>query len=93
MAIPQQSKNLKHDKYTKYGIAEIILLACESNDGADQWKKNVSKLGLLRTILGDCTIFPDEMYSTHKTTTKEELLEEATYIDDLFGRLFKPPIR
>ena len=35
----------------------------------------------------------DEFYESHQTATKEQLLEHAKKIDDLFGSLFDPPIR
>ena len=38
-------------KYTLYGIAEMHLIACHSNDGRI-WRANVSKAGVLRTIEG-----------------------------------------
>ena len=28
------------------------IIACESNDSAEEWKKNVSDLGWLRTVRG-----------------------------------------
>lgn len=37
-------------QYTTYGIAEMHLIACHSNDGAWAWKSNVSSAGFLRTI-------------------------------------------
>jgi RHS repeat-associated protein len=41
--------------YTIYGIAEMDLVACQSNDYADDWALNVSKLGTLLTFKGDIT--------------------------------------
>jgi RHS repeat-associated protein len=35
----------------------------------------------------------DEFYASHATATKEQLLEHAKKIDDLFGSLFDPPVR
>ena len=35
----------------------------------------------------------NEFYRKHPTTTKEELLDQATKIDDMFGHLFNPKIR
>jgi len=44
-------------RYTRFGIAEIHIVACESNDGAEQWRTNVSALGVLRTVRGTLSIF------------------------------------
>jgi hypothetical protein len=44
-------------KYTKYGIARMEIIACESNDSSHMWKKNVSKKGVLRTIKGLFKLF------------------------------------
>jgi len=38
--------------YTRYGIAEMHLISCYSDDGAYAWKRNVSRNGFLRTIRG-----------------------------------------
>ena len=35
----------------------------------------------------------DQFYKNHQTATKEQLLEQAKKIDDLFGSQFDPPIR
>jgi len=39
-------------KYTKYGIAHMELIACESNDYDFMWKSNISKTGTLIMING-----------------------------------------
>ena len=38
--------------FTSYGIAEMHLIACETNERASLWKNNVSRRGLLRTCKG-----------------------------------------
>ena len=51
---------ITRDRYTHYGIATMILRACESNDGADPWwKENVSRAGILVTAHGDISEFGD----------------------------------
>jgi RHS repeat-associated protein len=44
-------------KYTKYGVARMEIIACESNDSSHLWKKNVSKNGVLRTVKGYLRLF------------------------------------
>ena len=36
--------------YTRYGIAEMHLIGCETNQAASSWAYNVSTTGFLRTI-------------------------------------------
>ena len=43
--------------YTPYHIAEMRMIACESNDDASMWKKNVSKAGILQTVKGKLSAF------------------------------------
>jgi RHS repeat-associated protein len=45
------------DKYTKFGIARMELIACQSHNSDDLWKKNVSALGILRTAKDEVTLF------------------------------------
>jgi len=40
------------DKFTKYGIADLGIIACGSYDSKEQWRKNVSSLGVLRLVKG-----------------------------------------
>lgn len=56
-------------KYTKYGIAEMHLIACYSNEGAWMWKRNVSTGGFLRTIKGKGSILG---FWTEATTFEQE---------------------
>jgi hypothetical protein len=48
------------DKYTPYGISEMHLISCWSNNGREEWKQNVSELGLLRIVVGKLTILHRE---------------------------------
>jgi RHS repeat-associated protein len=43
--------------YTQYGIARMELIACQSDNQSDLWKRNVSKLGTLRTAKGEVKLF------------------------------------
>jgi len=50
-------------EYTLFGIADMYIIACESHDGAWQWKKNVAQLGRLKTVKGLLTIYNIEIIS------------------------------
>ena len=39
-------------KYTKYGIARLALMGCESDQRAEEWRMNVSRYGTLVLIKG-----------------------------------------
>ena len=39
-------------KFTKFGISELSILACESNDLSSNWQENVSLPGSVLTIKG-----------------------------------------
>ena len=43
---------LSADKYTKYGIAELHVIACESYDSKWSWGKNISSAGKMRLVKG-----------------------------------------
>lgn len=43
---------LDWDTYTSFGIAEMHLIACETNVAAWEWSDNVSRNGFLRTVKG-----------------------------------------
>lgn len=47
-------------KYTPYGISEMQLISCWSNNGREEWKQKVSELGLLRIVVGKLTILHRE---------------------------------
>ena len=47
-------------RYTQYGISEMQLIGCETNEGAWRWKRNVSALGRLRTVKGTLGVFSGE---------------------------------
>jgi len=39
--------------YTPFGIVEMHLIGCYTNDGVESWKKNVAKEGILVTVEGE----------------------------------------
>jgi len=49
-----EAKNYRPDLY---GITDMFLLACESNDGASEWATNVSRRGDLTTVVGNATFY------------------------------------
>ena len=48
------------DRYTPFRIAEMHIIACESNDDAADWARNVSRAGWLRTMRGRTSLFTGE---------------------------------
>lgn len=48
-------------RYTRFGIVEMQLIACYTNDGADSWKKNVSKEGILVTVEGELNYWNQDL--------------------------------
>lgn len=55
-------------QYTLYGIDEMQIIACESNEGAWRWKLNVAKPGVLRTVKGtlsNLSIFTQQFVDEH----------------------------
>jgi hypothetical protein len=43
---------LAADRYTRYGIADFSIIACNSLDARTEWLTNVSPLGFLRLVDG-----------------------------------------
>jgi len=50
------------DRYTRYGIAEMRLVACESNEDASLWRKNLSAKGILMTARGKLRIWKKDYW-------------------------------
>jgi hypothetical protein len=46
--------------YTPYGITEMHLISCWSDNGRTSWEENISDSGILRTVKGKLTIFSGE---------------------------------
>ena len=44
-------------KYTAYGINEMRLIGCRTNDNASDWARNVSFPGILITVRGRCNAY------------------------------------
>jgi RHS repeat-associated protein len=54
-------------QYTGFGIAEMQLIACFSNDGSNKWRSNVSHLGWLVTVRGKIKLFSHKWIFEHGT--------------------------
>ena len=50
-----KTESIAPGKLTRYRIAEMHLIACQTNTGVDEWYKNVSAAGSLRTVSGNLT--------------------------------------
>ena len=52
---------VKEDRYTPFGIVEMQLIACETDNGASVWNSNVSRDGLLITVSGDLNYWQQDL--------------------------------
>ncbi|MCY2929464.1 MAG: RHS repeat-associated core domain-containing protein [Planctomycetota bacterium] len=43
---------LPGDKYTRYGIADLGVIGCETDESRDEWRKNVAPKGITRLVRG-----------------------------------------